>query len=323
MAKVVNDMHVTYKKLQVESRFLPVYVLTLIALFVIIITSIAECSGFSQWTGLVEEMVFVDGMMGQGLLLLGAVCGIFGIIEEKRRFLLTVVLALGVSFLTLLYGILEMSDLLVASVPAIYALATIAVVYRYRDSLNRMLLATTPMLALLLIMGSMGLVYAGAVVLYLLIVVIRYRRTSTSKKVTQCHEVEIYSQDSGILILLKVMVSILVSVIPVVVLDLYGSVEFGVIESLNRTMIVSVAIFLWCAITMLITLYIEASFCYRLGEVADYRAFRSMRTKKRYYRGIVVCVILLIAVLVIAYNGFITMVTISELADVIQVYIIK
>ncbi len=327
-------MHVTDKKHKIEPRFVPIYVLTLTALFAIILISIVQWSGYYQWTALVGEISVVDSMMSseilitdsmivQGILLLGAVCGIFGIIEEKGRFLLTVVLALGCSFLTLLYGILGMSDLLAASVPALYALATIAVVYRYRESLNKMLLVMTPMLALLLTMGSMGLVYASVVVLYLFIVAIRYRRTSTSKVVTQYNEIEIYSQDSGILIALKVIAATMISVIPIVVLDLCGIVKLEMIESLEQSMIVSAGIFLWCAITMLITLYIEASFCYRLGEVEDYRAFRSVRTKKRYYMGIVVCIILLIAVLVIAYNGFITIEIISDFADYIQVYLMK
>lgn len=120
-------------------------------------------------------------IFSQGLLIFAAFSAMFGIIEEKRRLLLTTALGASLSLLVYFNYSIRMSDLLVDFLLPILALAVIAIAYKYRNDSEKALRTSAPILAFLTVMKSTGIIYVGIAMSFLFFMTIR-NKTRVEKK---------------------------------------------------------------------------------------------------------------------------------------------
>lgn len=106
-------------------------------------------------------------LLAQGLLIFSCFYAMFGIISEKRRFLLSAFLGLGLSSLSFFNITIRISNLLVDFLLPIYTLAIFAVIHHYRDRLRMACLVVIPLAGLLTIIKSTGVIFAAIGLLYL------------------------------------------------------------------------------------------------------------------------------------------------------------
>ncbi|MFD0589278.1 hypothetical protein ACFQZE_14910 [Paenibacillus sp. GCM10027627] len=107
-------------------------------------------------------------LLGQGLLIFSCFYAMFGIVSEKRRFLLYAFLGLGLSTLSFFNLTIRITNLLVDFLLPIYALAIFAVVYRYRNEMMRACLVVLPLAGLLTIIKSTGILFAAIGLIFLI-----------------------------------------------------------------------------------------------------------------------------------------------------------
>ncbi len=120
-------------------------------------------------------------LFAQGLLIYSCIYAIFGIIEEKKRFLLYMVLGTSLSVLAIFNISIRINTLLVDFILPVLTLATIASIYKYRNNIVTGYKAILPMLGLLAIVKSTGIVFALFAVLYLLYETYRYSKDKSNK----------------------------------------------------------------------------------------------------------------------------------------------
>lgn len=365
------------------------------------ITSDNVMIGFSNYpVGTASLIYFVCKIVGtyqnimilaQGLLIFAAFLAIFGIIQEKKRFLLTVVLGTGCSFMAFFNVTIRISDLLVDFVLPILGLAAIAVIYRYRQNLNKMLVISTPILGLLMIVKSTGIIYACVAIIYLWYQVIKHHLVKYKEKKTDSYlkivganivsflpyllwnqyvntvladtynkfdvdseqiasiygdktaeDVQIiiklyieslldFTERATIgLVILQVsaiiacfigykiikkkwsMGKVLIAMDFVVVIYLIGilamyifmmPLEEAIYLAGYQRYVSSIVVFFCGVLTMSLTVDIENSFYYRLGEVEEYKSFYSVHSKEIYNNSVIACAMILVFGLSSEYNG--------------------
>lgn len=111
-------------------------------------------------------------IMAQGLLIFSAIYSIYGIIEERRRFLLTGALTTGLCLLSLFNFSVRINDLLVDFLLPVLTLAAISIIFRYRKEPESLYLL--PIMGFLMVVKSTGIIYAYVIMIYLVYVLIRY-----------------------------------------------------------------------------------------------------------------------------------------------------
>lgn len=111
----------------------------------------------------------------QGALIFASFFAIFGIIAEKKRFLLYIFLALGLMSLSLFNQAVRINDLLVDFLLPVFTLALFAIAYRYRSDPKLATIATIPLAGLLVITKSTGIVFAAFALIFLAQSLIRHR----------------------------------------------------------------------------------------------------------------------------------------------------
>lgn len=100
-------------------------------------------------------------LIAQGLLIFSCFYAMFGIISEKKRFLLYAFLGLGLASLSLFNITIRISNLLVDFLLPIVTLAIFTVVYHYRNDLKRACILVLPLAGLLTVIKSTGIIFAG------------------------------------------------------------------------------------------------------------------------------------------------------------------
>lgn len=100
-------------------------------------------------------------LIAQGLLIFSCFYAMFGIITEKKRFLLYAFLAAGCSALSVFNITIRISNLLVDFLLPIFTLVIFATVSRYEKQLIKACFMITPVAGLLMIVKSTGTIYAG------------------------------------------------------------------------------------------------------------------------------------------------------------------
>ena len=100
-------------------------------------------------------------LCAQGLLIFGCFYAIFGIISEKKRFLLYAFLGLGCATLSLFNLTIRINNLLVDFLLPVLTLAVFAIAHQYRTDAKRALLTALPLLALLTITKNTGILFAA------------------------------------------------------------------------------------------------------------------------------------------------------------------
>jgi len=111
----------------------------------------------------------------QDVLIFACFYALFGIISEKKRFLLYAFLALGCSILSIFNITIRIDNLLVDFLLPIYSLVLFVVVYRYRTDIKKACIAVIPIAGFLTIIKDTGIIFAGIGLIYLAYIWITYR----------------------------------------------------------------------------------------------------------------------------------------------------
>lgn len=111
-------------------------------------------------------------IMAQGLLIFAALYAVYGVIEERRRFLLTGALTTGLCLLSLFNFSVRINNLLVDFLLPVLTLAAISIIYRYRREPESLYLL--PVLGFLVVVKSTGIIYAAVAMLYLIFTLVKY-----------------------------------------------------------------------------------------------------------------------------------------------------
>lgn len=323
-------------------------------------------------------------LLAQGLLIFSCFYAMFGIISEKKRFLLAAFLGMGLSSLSFFNITIRISNLLVDFLLPIYTLAIFAVVYHYRARLKMACLVVLPLAGLLTIIKSTGVIFAAIGLLYLVYVWLRSGGRSilrhalaviaalcgsllpyfgwdwrmktvfqgvdnkfdvaaaglqTEKTPDQISEIISLFVSSatdlstrpalgiaafqGIAILAIVFAAFVLKkkwnlwkaliALDLVVILYYAGIlglylfsmpldEAIVLAGFERYASSIVVLFAG-GLVLCATVDIERSFHYKLGEVPDHRAFKSVRNKGNYQKGIWACMAIAVTLLLSEYNG--------------------
>ena len=127
-----------------------------------------------------------DGIMliAQGLIIFGAFYAMFGIIEEKKRFLLYAFMGLGLSLLSIINITIRMNNLLVDFLLPILSLACISLIYRYRNKIKKTIFPLILILGLLTIIKSTGVIFATFAICYFVYILLKLNKDKIITKIT-------------------------------------------------------------------------------------------------------------------------------------------
>ena len=106
-------------------------------------------------------------LASQFILIFTCFYAIFGIIKEKKRFLLYVFLASGCSALSIFNITIRIDNLLVDFLLPIYTLVLFVVIYVYQREIKNACITIIPLAGLLMITKSTGIIFAGIGLVYL------------------------------------------------------------------------------------------------------------------------------------------------------------
>jgi len=107
-------------------------------------------------------------LWAQGLLIFSCFYAMFGVISEKKRFLLYAFLGLGLATLSFFNITIRISNLLVDFLLPIYGLAIFAIIYHYRNDIKRACIVVLPLAGLLTVIKSTGITFMVITVLFLI-----------------------------------------------------------------------------------------------------------------------------------------------------------
>lgn len=110
---------------------------------------------FARFLGHSEGVLLI----AQGLLIFSLFYAIFGVLEKPKCFLLVTLLGAGLSTLSFFNLTIRINNLLVDFILPILTLACWAIIFRYKDKPKQELILLLPLLALLLIVKTTGILY--------------------------------------------------------------------------------------------------------------------------------------------------------------------
>lgn len=319
----------------------------------------------------------------QGILIFSSFYAMFGIISQKKRFLLYAFLGLGCTCLSLFNITIRISNLLVDFLLPIFTLAIFAAAYQYRRDAKKACILVLPMAGLLTVTKSTGIIFAAiglAFLLYLLLShskgalrrknllwvlgasvgsVLPYiawmwhmktafrgvenkfdlQNISTVKTPEQIREIVSLFIQSSTDIATRPAMGILACQFLVIAACVFAAVvlkkqwklwkalvALDIVLVLYYAGILALYVFsmpleeaMWLAgferyassivvlfvggLTLCATVDIENSFYYRIGQVPDERAFKSIETKNHYQKGVLACIAFVVMLLMSEYNG--------------------
>ncbi|MGE6577379.1 hypothetical protein [Paenibacillus xylanexedens] len=115
-------------------------------------------------------------LLAQGLLIFSCFYAMFGIVSEKKRFLLYAFLGLGLSTLSFFNLTIRITNLLVDFLLPIYALAILAVIYQYRNEIKKACIVVLPLAGLLTIIKSTGIIFAAIGLIFLVYTWLKHKQ---------------------------------------------------------------------------------------------------------------------------------------------------
>ncbi|UNK19407.1 hypothetical protein MNQ98_05075 [Paenibacillus sp. N3/727] len=326
-------------------------------------------------------------LLAQGLLIFSCFYAMFGIVSEKKRFLLYAFLGLGLSTLSFFNITIRITNLLVDFLLPIYALAILAVVYQYRNDMKRACIVVLPLVGLLTVVKSTGIIFAAIGLIFLVYTWLTHGQKSgwkpalavvgticgalipyfgwswrmatmfqgvdnkfdvaasglqIGKTPEQMREIiSLFLRSSTDLttrpvigIVIFHLVAIAASVFAVVVLkkkwnlwkalialDIVLLLYYAGILALYlysmpldeairlagfERYVSSIVVLFAGGLVLCATIDLERSFHYKIGEVPDYRAFKSFETKGYYQKGIIACIAIAATILLSEYNGIVS-----------------
>ncbi|WP_426333785.1 hypothetical protein ACN9MH_29080 [Paenibacillus silvae] len=326
-------------------------------------------------------------LLAQGLLIFSCFYAMFGIVSEKKRFLLYAFLGFGLSTLSFFNLTIRITNLLVDFLLPIYALAMISAVYQYRHDIIRACIIILPLAGMLTIIKSTGIIFAAIGLIFLVYMWLAHKQRFNWKvglavlgtitgsllpyfswswrMATVFHGVN--NKFEGASAALKagktaeqkweILVLFLKSSVDITTRPVLGLVIFqiaAIAASIVAYVVLKKKWNLWkalIALDVVVVLYyagilalylfsmpldeairlagferyassivvlfagglvlcaavdIERTFHYRIGEVPDYQAFKSVQSKRRYQQGIIACTALAVTTLLSEYNGMIS-----------------
>lgn len=327
-------------------------------------------------------------LFAQGLLIFSCFYAMFGIISEKKRFLLYAFLGLGLSALSYFNMTIRITNLLVDFLLPIYTLAIFAAVYRFRGEIRRACLVVLPLAGLLAIVKNTGIIFAAIGLIFLLyawltqgrkpdgkqalavvgmlcgasLPLIGWNRRmatvfqgvenkfdvaasslqSAGKTPEQMQEIISLFLASSIDLTTRPAIGIVVFqlaaaaasifaaaalkkkwnlwkaliALDVVLLSYYGGILAMYLYSMPLDEAIwlagferyasSIVVLFVGGLAMCATVDLERSFHYKIGEVPDYRAFKSVKTKGYYQKGVMACLAVAVTLLLSEYNGILS-----------------
>ncbi len=324
-------------------------------------------------------------LWAQGLLIFSCFYAMFGVISEKKRFLLYAFLGLGLATLSFFNITIRISNLLVDFLLPIYGLAIFAIIYHYRNDIKRACIVVLPLAGLLTVIKSTGIIFMVITVLFLIYTSLingnkpnrknilavmgllcgallpyfgwswrmatvfqgvenKFDVSSTGIQKTpeQMREIiSLFLKSSLDLttrpamgIVTFQLIAIVASVVATVMLkkkwNLWKAlIALDIVLLLYYAGILGLYLYsmpldeaIWLAgferyassivvlfvggLVLCATVDIERSFHYKIGEVPDYQAFKSIETKGRYQNGIWACMAIAITLLLSEYNGMLS-----------------
>ncbi|QNK55596.1 hypothetical protein [Paenibacillus sp. PAMC21692] len=329
-------------------------------------------------------------LLAQGLLVFSCFYAMFGIISEKRRFLLYAFLGLGLSVLSFFNITIRITNLLVDFLLPVYTLAIFAIVYQYRNNLKRACVVVLPLAGLLTVTKSTGIIFAAVGLIFLIYTWLTHwnkpawknaiavvglicgsllpyfgwnwrmatvfegvknkfdvassglQNTETGKTPEQMQDIiSLFLRSSTDLMTRPAigsvafeLIAIVASVIAAVVLkkrwNLWKAlIALNIVLLLYYAGILGLYLYsmpldeaIWLAgferyassivvlfvggLVLCATVDMERSFHYKIGELPDYRAFKSVKTKGYYQKGIMACTAIAVILLLSEYNGILS-----------------
>ncbi|WP_338589560.1 hypothetical protein V6669_29960 [Paenibacillus sp. Y5S-9] len=115
-------------------------------------------------------------LLAQGLLIFSCFYAMFGIVSERKRFLLYAFLGLGLSTLSFFNLTIRITNLLVDFLLPIYALAILAVIYQYRNEIKKACIVVLPLAGLLTIIKSTGIIFAAIGLIFLVYTWLKHKQ---------------------------------------------------------------------------------------------------------------------------------------------------
>lgn len=122
-------------------------------------------------------------IFAQGILIFSCFYAMFGIISEKKRFLLYAFLGLACATLSFFNMTVRINNLLVDFLLPIYTLAIFAIAYQYRLDPRRAFITALPMIGLLTITKSTGIIFAAIGITFLFYMVFTYAKDTSRRKI--------------------------------------------------------------------------------------------------------------------------------------------
>lgn len=119
----------------------------------------------------------------QGIFIFSCFYAMFGIIQEKKRFLLYVFLGAGCSLLSIFNITIRINNLLVDFILPVMTLAGFSIIYTYRYQLKKATFILVWVLGLLTIVKSTGSLFALFDLLYFVYIAFIDRKTRTKKNI--------------------------------------------------------------------------------------------------------------------------------------------
>ncbi|WP_077612929.1 hypothetical protein [Clostridium sp. Marseille-P2415] len=114
-------------------------------------------------------------LAAQGFLIFACFYAMFGVITEKKRFLLYAFLAAGCSVLSIFNITIRISNLLVDFLLPIYTLVLFVMIYKYQREIKKACISIIPVAGFLMIIKNTGTIFAGIGLIYLVYVWLRNR----------------------------------------------------------------------------------------------------------------------------------------------------
>ncbi|MCG7378098.1 hypothetical protein MH215_13935 [Paenibacillus sp. ACRSA] len=323
-------------------------------------------------------------LLAQALLIFSCFYAMFGVVSEKKRFLLYAFLGFGLSTLSFFNLTIRITNLLVDFMLPIYALAILAAIYQYRHDLKRACIIVLPLAGVLTVIKSTGIIFAAIGLIFLVYTWLRNKQRSNWKiglgvlgtiggallpyfgwswrMATVFQGIDNKFEGAGsalkagktaeqkweiltlflkssidittrpvIGIVLFQLVAIAASIVAYVVLKKKWNL-WKVLIALNVVLLLyyagilalylfsmpvdeavrlagferyasSIVVLFAGGLVLCAAVDIERSFHYRIGEVPDYKAFRSVQSKGHYQKGIIACMALAGTILLSEYNG--------------------
>lgn len=153
-------------------------------------------------------------LIAQAMIIFSCFAAVFGIIRDKNRFLLTLILGTGCATLTFYNVSIRINNLLVDFLLPILTMAIIAVIYTYKRNLAKAFVIITPIMGFLVIVKSTGAIYAVIGALYLFYTMLKYRKDYWEVSGTK-------SWKQSVILLLQPISCLIFSFLPMILWNLH------------------------------------------------------------------------------------------------------